>query len=83
MKEEKIIFNVSKESKKQIEAKAKVNGQKTGTFTRNIVERYIQTDLILTNKAFEYVGLVDAIDNISDDEERLEVRRRLEAFVCL
>lgn len=83
MKDCKMGFYVSANNKKKIETKAKTNKMKTGQYLRSIVERDVQTDELMKNRAEEYVLLVNAIENITDDIERINVRKRLEVFLCL
>jgi len=83
MKDSKMAFYTTADNKAKIEAEAKENNMKTGHYLRSIVERHIQSNELLKNRAEEYVLLVTDIDSITNDIERKNVRKRLEAFLCL
>ena len=82
----KISIKVTKSERAKINVKAKQLNQSRTDYIRTLILEDVATHGVnysRTKKAEEYVELVSAINNISNDEERKEVNKRLEAFVCL
>lgn len=81
-REEKIVIKVTKSEKEKIYNIAKKNGLLLSEYSRKRLLTESGDSYIYINNSLEYVQLINAIDDIEDDKSRLEVGKRLEAFLC-
>lgn len=82
----KISIKVTKSERAQITIRAKELGQNRADYMRSLVLEDSGCTNINHSKGKRpeaYVNLVNAINNISIEEERREVSKRMEDFVCL
>jgi len=82
----KISIKVTKTERAKINIRAKELNQNRTDYMRSLIlEDACCHDINYsrTRKPEEYVKLINAINNISVEEERKEVSKCLEGFVCL